>query len=331
MEKRSMHLGLVRLARAAAAALFMLAAGSATAQEYPSKPVRIIVPFPPGGTVDLVARVLAQGLTDQTGQQFVVENRSGASGSIGSDAVAKAAPDGYTLLVQAPTLIVSPLISKKVPYDAIRDFKPVALLGSVPMVLTINPSIPAANYQEFAALVRAQPDKYAFGTSAVGSPMHLANEAIKRDGRLEIPIVIYRGTAGALNDLLGGQISGMIDAIPSSAPHIASGKLKPIAVTTRARVPALPNVPTIAESGIAEFDMGSWYGLWGPAGLPEPIAAKLQALAAKAMTSKLANERLAAQNFVPETNVNGDAFAQYIARQLAVYARIVKDANITAD
>jgi tripartite-type tricarboxylate transporter receptor subunit TctC len=326
-----MHRPFVRLARVCAAALFMLAAATAAAQEYPVKPVRIIVPFPPGGTVDLVARVLAQGLTDQTGQQFVVENRSGASGSIGSDAVAKAAPDGYTLLVQAPTLIVSPLISKKVPYDAVRDFKPVALLGAVPMVLTIHPSIPASNYQEFAALVRAQPDKYAFGTSAVGSPMHLANEAIKRDGRLEIPIVIYRGTAGALNDLLGGQISGMIDAIPSSAPHIASGKLKPIAVTTRTRAPALPNVPTIAESGIAEFDMGSWYGLWGPAGLPEPIAAKLQALAAKAMTSKLANERLATQNFVPETNVNGDAFAQYIARQLAVYARIVKDANITAD
>jgi tripartite-type tricarboxylate transporter receptor subunit TctC len=312
--------------------IVMLAcAMSANAQPYPSKPVRIVVPYLPGGTVDLVARVLAQGLTGQAGQQFVVENRPGASGSIGSDAVAKAAPDGYTLLVQSPTLLVSPLISRNVPYDAVKDFKPVALLGSVPMVLTIHPSIPAKDFREFVSLARAQPAKFAFGTSAVGSPMHLANEAIKRESHLDVPIVIYRGTAGALNDLLGGQISGMIDAIPSSAPHIASGRMKPIAVTTKRRAPALPNVPTMAESGIPDFDMGSWYGLWAPAGVPDEIAARLQSLAGKAMTSKLANDRLASQSFVPETSVNGDEFKAFIARQLAVYSRIVKEAKITAD
>jgi tripartite-type tricarboxylate transporter receptor subunit TctC len=198
-------------------------------------------------------------------------------------------------------------------------------------VLTIHPSIPARDFREFVALARAQPAKFAFGTSAVGSPMHLANEAIKRESSLDVPIVIYRGTAGALNDLLGGQISGMIDAIPSSAPHIASGKMRPIAVTTKKRAPALPNVPTIAESGIADFDMGSWYGLWAPAGVPEPVASKLQALAGGAMTSKLANERLGSQSFVPETTMSGDEFRAFIARQLAVYSRIVKEAKITVD
>jgi tripartite-type tricarboxylate transporter receptor subunit TctC len=311
--------------------LALAAAGPAQAQSgYPDRPVKIIVPYPPGGTVDLVARVLAQSLTEQSGQQFVVDNRSGASGVIGSDLVAKAAPDGYTLLVQAPTLIANPLISRKVPYDVVRDFRPVAMMGSVPMVLTVNPAIPASNLREFVDLAHGTPNKFAFGTSAVGSPMHLANEAIKRQGKLDVPIVIYRGTAGALNDALGGQITGIIDAIPSSAPHIASGKLKPLAVTSKKRVPSLPNVPTVAESGFPEFEMVSWYGLWGPRGLPDPVAKKLEGMVRKAMASKAVTDRLAPQSFQSDTLV-GDAFANYITRQLATYARIVKDANITSD
>jgi tripartite-type tricarboxylate transporter receptor subunit TctC len=310
--------------------LALAAVVPAQAQNYPDRPVKIIVPYPPGGTVDLVARVLAQSLTEQSGQQFVVDNRSGASGVIGSDLVAKAAPDGYTLLVQAPTLIANPLISRKVPYDVVRDFRPVAMMGSVPMVLTVNPAIPASNLREFVDLAHSTPNKFAFGTSAVGSPMHLANEAIKRQGKLDVPIVIYRGTAGALNDALGGQITGIIDAIPSSAPHIASGKLKPLAVTSKKRVPSLPNVPTVAESGFPEFEMVSWYGLWGPRGLPDPVAKKLEGMVRKAMASKAVTDRLAPQSFQSDTLV-GDAFANYITRQLATYARIVKDANITSD
>jgi tripartite-type tricarboxylate transporter receptor subunit TctC len=311
--------------------LALAAAGPAQAQSgYPDRPVKIIVPYPPGGTVDLVARVLAQSLTEQSGQQFVVDNRSGASGVIGSDLVAKAAPDGYTLLVQSPTLIANPLISRKVPYDVVRDFRPVAMMGSVPMVLTVHPSIAANNLKEFVDLARSGPNKFAFGTSAVGSPMHLANEAIKKDSKLDVPIVIYRGTAGALNDALGGQITGIIDAIPSSAPHIASGKLKPLAVTTKKRIASLPDVPTVAESGFPDFEMVSWYGLWGPRGLPDPVARKLEGMVRKAMASKAVTDRLAPQSFQSDTLV-GDAFATYITRQLATYARIVKDANITSD
>ncbi|HSV44321.1 MAG TPA: tripartite tricarboxylate transporter substrate binding protein [Ramlibacter sp.] len=298
------------------------------AQTYPDKPVRIVVPYQPGGTVDLVARVLAQNLTEQTGTQFIVDNRAGASGSIGSDAVAKSAPDGYTLLLQSPTLIAYPLISRKVPYDVVRDFRPVAMLGSVPMVLTVHPAIPAANLKEFVGLARSKP--YAFGTSAVGSPMHLATEGIKKEGKLDTPIIVYRGTAGALNDALGGQISGMIDAIPSSAPHIAAGKLKPLAVTTSRRIASLPNVPTVAESGFPGFEMVSWYGLWAPQGLPDPIARKLEALVKKAMASKSVADRLAPQGFEPRALL-GEQFSTFITRELATYARIVKDANITAE
>jgi tripartite-type tricarboxylate transporter receptor subunit TctC len=307
-----------------------LLAVAAHAQNWPERPVKIVVPYPAGGTVDLVARVLAQSLSEQTGTQFVVDNRSGASGSIGSDLVAKAAPDGYTLLVQSPTLIAYPLIARKVPYDAIRDFKPVAMLGTVPMVLAINANLPAKNLKEFVALAKADPAKYAFGTSASGSPMHLANEAIKKESGLTTPVVVYRGTAGAINDALGGQISGFIDALPSTAPHIHSGKLRALAVTSGKRVGALPDVPTVAESGIAGFDMQSWYGLWAPRELPEPIARRMQEQVRKAMASQLVRERLASQNFQADVLV-GDAFSTFITRQLATYSRIVKDANITAE
>lgn len=309
-----------------------VAASSASgyAQVYPDKPVRIVVPFQPGGSVDLVARVLAQSLSEQSGQQFIVDNRSGASGAIGSDLVAKSAPDGYTLLVQSPTLIANPLINRKVTYDPIRDFVPVAMMGSVPMVLAVHPSVQAKNLKEFVQLAKDNPKRYSWGTSAVGSPMHLAQEAIKKDSKIDIPIVVYRGTAGALNDALGGQISGMIDAIPSSSAHIAAGKLKALAVTTKKRIPALPNVPTVAESGYPDFEMVTWYGLWAPKGTPEPVAKKLQVMVQKAMVSKAVQDKLAPQNFDAKVLV-GDQFANFITGQLAMYARIVKDANITAE
>ncbi|MES2510530.1 MAG: tripartite tricarboxylate transporter substrate binding protein [Pseudomonadota bacterium] len=297
------------------------------AQAWPSKPVRIIVPFAPGGTVDVVARTLAQALTEQTGQPFVVENRAGASGLIGSDIVAKAPADGYTLLVQAPTLIASPLMLKSVPYDVIRDFRPISLLGSVPMVMAANPSVPAANLKEFVALAKANPKQYAFGTSAIGSPMHVAQASIKSNAKLDIPIIVYKGTAGAINDVLGGQISAIIDAMPSTYPHIASGKLKALAVTTKTRMPQMPNVPTVAESGFPEFEMVSWYGLWAPAKLPDDIAKKLNAEASKAMRSPKVTERLRSQSFISASGTPDD-FARHITKEIATYSRVVRDANI---
>jgi len=302
----------------------------AWADTYPSRPVRIIVPYVAGGTVDLVARVLAQKLGEQMGQPFVVENRPGASGLIGSEAVAKASPDGYTLLLQSPTLVASPLIMKKTPYDVKRDFTAISLLGSVPMVVVAYPGSPGANLREFLDAARANPQKFAFGTSATGSPMHLAQEAIKRGAKLDVPIIIYKGTAAALTDVMGGQISALIDAIPSSAPNIASGKLRPLAVTTRQRLPSMPDVPTVAESGLPGFEMVSWYGLWAPARLPAAITSRLASEVQTAMHSSFVNERLKPQSFVSASGTPAE-FSAFLDKETANYARIVKDANIQAE
>jgi tripartite-type tricarboxylate transporter receptor subunit TctC len=318
---------LYRLACGAAACLTLIAA---QAQTYPAKAVRIIVPFSAGGTVDLVARVLAQELSTQTGQQFFVDNRPGASGVIGSDAVAKSSPDGYTLLVQAPTLIANPLMVKKVPYVVTRDFTPVSLLGSVPMVMTVNSGISVKTLGEFIAQARTHPAAYTFGTSAIGSPMHVAGEAIKHEAKIDIAVVPYKGTANALNDLLGGQISAMIDAIPSTAPHIASGKLRALAVTSKVRVASLPNVPTMAESGLPGFEMVSWYGLWGPAGLPADVIKRLSAEVAKAVKAPLVSERLGSQGFIA-VGSTPQQFSDYIDKEIAMYTRVVKEAHIQID
>jgi tripartite-type tricarboxylate transporter receptor subunit TctC len=298
--------------------------------QYPAKPVRIVVPYPPGGTVDVVARNLAQQLTAQTGQQFVVDNRAGANGTIGSDFVAKAAPDGYTLLVQASIFVINPLFLKTVPYDVQRDFTPVANVGSVPLLVTAHPSVPAANLREFVALVRANPDRYTFATTGLGSAGHLTEEVIKRDAGLQILIVPYKGAGPALTDIVGGQVSALADPLPSSYPHVRGGRLKALAVTSRARMPFLPDVPTMAESGFPGFEMLSWYGLWGPPHLPKEVVGRLAEETAKAVRSAEMRDKLAAQGFIPDGSGSA-AFAAYVQDEIAKYARIVKDANIKVD
>lgn len=304
-----------------------VATPAVAADNYPSRAVRIVVPYAAGGTVDLVARVLAQQLSEQTKQNFFVDNRPGASGVIGNEAVAQAAPDGYTLLVQSPTMIANPLILKSTPYNVAKDFTPVSLLGTVPMLVLSNPSVPAANLSEFIKVVKADPRKHAFGTSAAGSPMHLAQEAIKSQGALDVPIVVYKGTAGALNDAVGGQVTMLVDAVPSSSGFVAAGKLKPLAVTTATRLPSYPDVPTVAESGVPGFDMASWYGLWAPARIPADVQARLNAEVAKAMKSDAVRTRLAPQAFVPVGNSSAD-FSAFVNKETENYAAIIKKANI---
>jgi tripartite-type tricarboxylate transporter receptor subunit TctC len=315
--------------RLASILLFLAFAGAAQAQ-YPLKPVRIVVPYPPGGTVDVVARNLAQQLTVQTGQQFIVDNRAGANGTIGSDFVSKAAPDGYTLLVQASIFVINPLFLKNVPYDVQRDFTPVANIGSVPLLVTAHPSVPAANLREFVALVRANPDKYTFATTGLGSAGHLTEEVIKRDAGLQILIVPYKGAGPALTDIVGGQVSALADPLPSSFPHVKGGRLKALAVTSRTRIASMPDVPTMAESGFPGFEMLSWYGLWGPPGLPKDVLDRLAAGTAKAAKSAEMQEKLAAQGFIPDGS-GPAAFAAYVKDEIAKYAKIVKDANIKVD
>jgi tripartite-type tricarboxylate transporter receptor subunit TctC len=311
--------------------LFAALLVAATAQaQYPAKPVRIVVPYPPGGTVDVVARTLAQQLTVQTGQNFVVENRAGANGTIGSDFVAKSAPDGYTLLVQASIFVINPLFLKTVPYDVQRDFTPVANIGSVPLLVTAHPSVPAANLREFVALVRANPDKYSFATTGLGSAGHLTEEVIKRDAGLQILIVPYKGAGPALTDIVGGQVSALADPLPSSYPHVRGGRLKALAVTSRTRMPFLPDVPTMAESGFPNFEMLSWYGLWGPPGLPKDVVDRLAAETARAVKSPDLLDKLAAQGFIADGS-GPAAFASYVRDEIAKYERIVREANIKVE
>jgi tripartite-type tricarboxylate transporter receptor subunit TctC len=309
---------------AAAALAFSTAALS---QGYPNKVVRIVVPYPPGGTVDAVARVIAARLSDNFGQQVIVDNRPGANGTIGSNSVAKSPPDGYTLLLQAPTFVAAPLLMNNVPYDIEKDFTPITNLGAVPLLVTVNPGVPAKNLREFMTAIRAEPKKYVFGTSAVGSPSHLAQEAIKFDGKLDFMIVPYKGTAPALTDAIGGHISAMVDALPSTMPHVKSGKLRAVAVTSGQRIPSLPDVPTVAESGLQGFEMVSWYGLWGPAKLPTEVVSRIHQEVVKALKSDQVAKSLGEQGFIVSGSTP-DEFRAYIRQESDKYGRLIKAANI---
>jgi tripartite-type tricarboxylate transporter receptor subunit TctC len=315
---------LSKMLAAAAALAFSTVASS---QGYPNKVVRIVVPYPPGGTVDVVARVVAAQLSANLGQQFIVDNRAGANGTIGSNVVAKSAADGYTLLLQAPTFVAAPLLMNNVPYDIDKDFTPITQLGSVPLLVTVNPGVPAKDLKEFMSAIKAQPKKYVFGTSAVGSPSHLAQEAIKHDGKLDFMIVPYKGTAPALTDTVGGHISAMVDALPSTMPHVKSGKLRALAVTSARRIPSLPDVPTVAESGLQGFEMVSWYGLWGPAKMPPELVAKIQQEVAKALKSEQAAKSLGEQGFIISGSTPAE-FKTYIKQESDKYRRLIKAANI---
>lgn len=311
-------------------AMAALALAAAAQAQYPVKPVRVIVPFPPGGTVDLVTRQLAERLAAQTGQPFPVENRSGANGIIGSDAVAKAPADGYTLLVQASIFVINPLFLKNVPYDVQRDFTPVANIGSVALLVTAHPGVPAANLRELVALLRANPGRYTFATSGLGSAGHLTKEVIRRDAGLNVLMVPYRGAGALLPDLIGGHVNVYADPMPATLPHVQGGRIKALAVTSRARMPFLPDVPTVAESGFDGFEMLSWYGLWGPAKLPREVIERLAAETAKAVRSPEMLDKLGAQGFIPDGS--GPApFSAYIRDEIAKYARIVKDLDIKVD
>ena len=299
----------------------------APAQAYPSKFVRIIVPYPAGGTVDTVARVVAGRLSESLGQQFIVDNRPGASGTIGSAVVAKSPADGYTLLVQASTFVATPLLMDNLPYDIDKDFTPITNLGSVPLVVTAAPNVAAKNLAELITAIKAEPKKYVFGTSAVGSASHLAEEAIKHEAKLDFTIVAYKGTAPALTDVMGGHIAAMVDALPSTMPHVKGGKLKPLAVTSAQRVPLLPGVPTVAESGLKGFEMVSWYGLWAPPKMPAELVAKIQQEVAKALKSPQVTKTLGEQGFVVSGSTP-DEFRAYITRESSRYAQLIKAASI---
>ncbi|MDX3904493.1 MAG: tripartite tricarboxylate transporter substrate binding protein [Pigmentiphaga sp.] len=307
---------------------------SAVAQsDYPSRPITIVVPHAPGGAVDSTARLFADKLKDELKQSVVVENRAGASGMIGAAHVARAEPDGYTLYFNASIHAINPLLYKKnIKFDAVKDFTPISMLAQGALIFSVNPHVPAQNVRELVSVLKAQPDKYTFVTSGFGSAGHLGAAQFLHEAGLtgNIPIVLYKGAAPALQDLVGGQVSAMMDPMLSSLPHVKAGKLRALAVTGRERSPLLPDVPTMRESGFKDFEFYSWYGLWSPAKVPPAVVAKLDAASAKIMASPEIRERLASLGFESAYKNSAD-FAKYIESEMNRYQKIIDAAKITVE
>ncbi|MDP3083103.1 MAG: tripartite tricarboxylate transporter substrate binding protein [Rubrivivax sp.] len=264
-----------RLWLAVAAAGLVAVTFGARGDTYPSRPIRLMVPFPPGGPTEVLARIVAPRLAERLGQVVIVDNKPGASGMVGADAVAKAAPDGYTLLVNASIHVINPSLYPKQPYDAIADFAAVSNLADVPLVLAVNPKVPARSVKELVALARSAKTPLAFASAGNATSQHLSGEAFKVATGIDLLHVPYKGSAPALTDLIGGQVQLMFDSLPSSMPFIKSGAIRPLAVTTSSRSPALPDVPTLAESGFPAFSISTWYGVWAPAATPPTIVQRL--------------------------------------------------------
>jgi tripartite-type tricarboxylate transporter receptor subunit TctC len=301
-------------------------AGSATAQQYPSRSVRVVVAAPPGGLTDIVARSVSQFLHEKLGQPFVVENIAGASSTIGAVQVMRSVPDGYTLLVNPSLFVITPMLMS-VQYDVVKDFTPVSNFGTVPVAIGINPDIPAKTVQEFIALAKANPDKFTWGAEGVGAVGHLTMERLQREAGFKILIVHYKGTSPALIDLLAGRVSAMITPVPNLIEQFRAGKVRPIAVTTKTRVSTLPDVPTLEEQGFPNFEIGSWYGLWGPANMPKDVVATLNGAIAEAMKTPRVVERVAAQGLIPVGSNSAD-FAVFQNAEIAKFSKMIKDANI---
>lgn len=312
-------------------ALSLIAVSPAAAQTYPSRTVSVIVPYPPGGSVDGVARILVQKLNETLGQYFIVENRAGgASGTVGATAVARAAPDGHTLMVSASVHVINPFLYKTVPYDVVKDFTPITLLADGPLIVSTTLSVPSNNLKDFFDLVRKDPQKYTFGTTSVGSASHLAIELLKRDAGVDTLVVAYKGTGPALTDLMSGQIQLLADPMLSSLPLAQAGKIKALGLTSLKRASAAPEIPTVEESGMKGFEFVSWYGLWGPKNLPAQISAKLQSEIAKILALPEMKTRLNVLGFDPIGSTS-DYFAKYIDSEMSKYSKIIKDAKISAD
>jgi len=311
--------------------LLALVPHAATAQSYPSRTVTVVVPFPPGGSVDGVARILVQKLNETAGQHFIVENRAGgASGIVGANAVAKARSDGYTLLVSASVHVINPLLYKSVPYDVVKDFTPVMLLAEGPLIVSTAPNVPADNLKDFFELVRKEPQKFTFGATTIGSASHLAIELLKREAGLDTLVISYKGTAPALTDLMGGQIQLLADPMLSSLPLARGGQIKALALTSSKRAAVAPEIPIVAESGMHGFDFVSWYGLWGPKNLPADVSNVLQSDVAKVLALSDVKQRFNQLGFEP-IGAPSDEFATYIRSEMAKAGKIITDAKIKVE
>jgi tripartite-type tricarboxylate transporter receptor subunit TctC len=309
-------------------AILAIASASVLAQSYPDKPIRLVVPYTPGGATDIVARVVGQKLGESLGQQVVIDNRPGGGTLIGTDIVAKATPDGYTLLMCAATLGTNPSLYEKLPYDTLKDFAPVSLVAIVPNILVVHPSLPVKSVQQLIEYAKANPGKLSFASTGNGGSSHLAGELFKSMAGVDMVHVPYKGSAPAHTDVLGGRVPVMFDS--AMLPHIKAGKVRALAVTTLKRSPAAPELPTLAESGLPGYEAVAWFGVLAPAGVPKQIVNKLSSEIVRIVHMPDVQQRFDSLAAEPIGNTP-DEFATYIKEDIEKWAKVIKAANIRLD
>jgi len=318
------------IARLVALVLCSMVMAAGAQESYPSRPVRFILPFPPGGGTDILGRVIAERLSANLGQPVVAENRGGAGGNVGAEAAAHSVPDGYTIVLVAPSLAISPSLYSKLNYDPVKDFAPISLVATVPNVMVTNPSVEAKTLQEFIALARSRPGQMNFGSGGAGTSNHLAGELFNIVTGAKLVHVPYKGVNLAMQDVLSGRVQLVFIGIPAALPHIKSGRLRALALVAPERSSALPDVPTVAEAGLKNFEVTTWYGVLAPAGTPRPIVTRLNAELVKIMHLPEVKERLAGMATDPHTSTP-EEFAAYLKQEIVKWGDVVRKANLKAD
>ncbi len=307
------------------------AVAPAAAQPYPQKPVRLIVGFPPGGATDVVARLVGQKLGEQLGQQFVVDNRGGADGNIGAELVAKAPPDGYTLMLATiGTMTINPSLHRKMPFDTLRDFAAISQVTSLPQLLVVHPSVPAKTVSDLIAYAKSRPGQLNFASGGSGSAIHLAGELFKMMSKVDMVHIPYKGSAPAMTDLLSGQVSLMFDQILTALPHVKNGKLRALGVTTEKRSPAAPHIPTISEAALPGYSVATWHGLVAPTATPRTIVQRLSAETAKALQSAEIRDRFSAQGVEPVSSTP-EQFAAMMKSELEKWRTVIAASGAKVD
>ena len=311
--------------------ILIFAATTAFAQPFPSKPTKMIVPYPPGGSADILARAIGAKVGEGLGQPVVIDNRPGAGTIIGTEATAKSAPDGYTFMLgTVSSHAINPALNPKLPFDPVKDFTPLSLVASIPFAMIVHPSVPARSVQEFIALAKARPGQINYSSAGNGTSNHLAGELLKSMAGIDLVHVPYKGSAPALNDLVAGQVSLMFDLVLTAAPHIKSGAARGLAVTGAQRSPILPGLPTVAESGLPGYEVSAWFGIFAPAGLPQPVAQRLNAEFVKVMREPDLKQRLASLGADPLTS-SPEQFSAYLRSEIDKWAKVVKESGAKVD
>lgn len=332
MVQRSFSAGRRAAGRSLAALAVAAAAGPAFAA-YPDKPIKLIVPYPPGGATDVIGRIVAQRLGEALGQQVNVDNRGGAGGNLGAEMAARAAPDGYTLLMGALTshATMATLEKGKLRYDILKDFTPLMVIGQVPLVLVVNPKLPVTTLREYIVYAKANPDKLSYASSGAGAPQRMAAELFRKEASVSILHVPYKGSGPAMTDLVGGQVQSMFETVPAALPFIKSGQLRAIAVTTSSRISQLPDTPTTAEAGMPAVEVSSTFGVLAPVGTPAAIVDQLNAALAKIVDSADAKEQFLKQGVYTLPATPPARAAERLRTEVTRWEKVIKDANITAD